>query len=303
MLIKAKNFIANCRNVVVNPIIFYPNCQHSAITYLLCFMKKYFILITALVLGCTTARQQTSNAAASQNLTVDGKLFAALFQQRAAEYKALCFQAFNIAHIRVDEALVQPQSKPLAIVTDIDETVLDNSAYDVKQSLQGKDYEQKSWEEWTGLAKADTVPGALPFLKYASSKGIKIFYLTNRAEAERKGTLANLVRFGFPDAVDENLILKQTVSSKESRRQAIAEKYNVFMLMGDNLADFSALFDKKPADERLKNTYTSAAEFGKRFIVLPNPVYGDWEASVYQYNIKLKAAEKDSVIKSVLKSY
>lgn len=260
--------------------------------------------MAALVWGCTTARQQTSSGTASQNLTADGKLFTALFQQRAAEYKALCLQAFNIAQLRVDEALLQqPQSRPMAIVTDIDETVLDNSAYDVKQSLQGKDYEQKSWEEWTGLAKADTIPGALPFLKYASSKGIRIFYLTNRAEAERKGTLDNLVRFGFPDAVNENLILKQTASSKELRRQAIAEKYNIIMLMGDNLADFSALFDKKPADERTKNTYASAAEFGKRFIVLPNPVYGDWEASVYQYNMKLKAAQKDSVIRSILKSY
>jgi 5'-nucleotidase (lipoprotein e(P4) family) len=277
--------------------------QHLTITYLLCPMKKYIIVITALIFGCSTSRQQTSHAVTPENLTADGKLFAALFQQRAAEYKALCLQAFNIAHLRVDEALLQPQSKPLAIVTDIDETVLDNSAYDVKQSLQGKDYEQKSWEEWTGLAQADTVPGALPFLKYAAFKGIKIFYLTNRAEAERKGTLANLVRFGFPDAVNENLILKQTVSSKESRRQAISEKYTVVMLMGDNLADFSALFDKKPADERVKNTYASAADFGKRFIVLPNPVYGDWEASVYQYNMKLKAAQKDSVIRSVLKSY
>ena len=277
--------------------------QHLTITYLLCPMKKYLIVITALIFGCSTSRQQTNRAVTAQNLTADGKLFAALFQQRAAEYKALCLQAFNIAHLRVDEALLQPQSKPLAIVTDIDETVLDNSAYDVKQSLQGKDYEQKSWEEWTGLAKADTIPGALPFLKYAASKGIRIFYLTNRAEAERKGTLANLVRFGFPDAVNENLILKQTVSSKESRRQAIAEKYTMIMLMGDNLADFSVLFDKKPTDERVKNTYTSAADFGKRFIVLPNPVYGDWEASVYQYNMKLKAAQKDSVIRSVLKSY
>lgn len=266
-------------------------------------MKKYVIFITMLVLGCTTAKQQSGPAISPTNLTAEGKLFTALFQQRAAEYKALCFQAFNIAHIRVDEALLLPQSKPLAIVTDIDETVLDNSPYDVKQSLQGKDYEQKSWEEWTSLSKADTIPGALPFLKYASSKGVKIFYLTNRAEAERKGTLANLVKFGFPDAVNENLILKQTVSSKEARRQKIAETHNIIMLMGDNLADFSALFDKKPADERLKNTYLSATDFGKRFIVLPNPVYGDWEGAVYQYNLKLKAAQKDSVIKSVLKSY
>ena len=266
-------------------------------------MKKIFILITAVALGCSTSRQPSTTSTNSLNLTADGKLFAALFQQRAAEYKALCFQAFNIAHIRVDEALSQPQSKPLAIVTDLDETVLDNSPYDVKQSLVGKDYEQKSWEQWTGLSKADTVPGALPFLKYAASKGIKVFYLTNRAEAERKGTLDNLVRFGFPDATNDHLILKQTISSKESRRQTIAETHKIIMLMGDNLGDFSALFDKKSEDERIKNTYASAAEFGKRFIVLPNPVYGDWENSVYRYNTKLTTAQKDSIIKNVLKSY
>ncbi len=266
-------------------------------------MKKIFILIAAAALGCSTSKQSAVSSSNGLNLTADGKLFTALFQQRAAEYRALCFQAFNIAHLRVDEALEQPQTKPLAIVTDIDETVLDNSAYDVKQSLVGKDYEQKSWEQWTGLSKADTIPGALSFLRYAASKGVKIFYLTNRAEAERKGTLENLVRFGFPDAVNDHLILKQNVSSKESRRQTIAQTHNIMMLMGDNLADFSALFDKKPEDERIKNTYASASEFGKRFIVLPNPVYGDWENSVYQYNNKLTTAQKDSIIKSVLKSY
>ena len=266
-------------------------------------MKKLFILIAAVALGCSTSKQPSITSASSLNLTADGKLFGALFQQRASEYKALCFQAFNIAHLRVDEALSLPHTKPLAIVTDIDETVLDNSAYDVKQSLVGKDYEQKSWEQWTGLSKADTIPGALSFLKYAASKGIKIFYLTNRAETERKGTLENLVRFGFPDADNDHLVLKQTISSKEARRQRIAETHNIMMLMGDNLGDFSVLFDKKPEEERMKNTYASAGEFGKKFIVLPNPVYGDWENSVYQYNTKLTAAQKDSIIKSVLKSY
>lgn len=266
-------------------------------------MKKFLLLSVVLLSGCSASKQQQTKSAETANLTADGKLFAALFQQRAAEYKALCLQAFNIAHVRIDEALLTSKNKPLAIVTDIDETVLDNSPYDVKQSLQGKDYEQKSWEQWTSLAKADTVPGALPFLKYASSKGVRIFYLTNRAEAERSGTLSNLVRFGFPDAVNENLILKQTVSSKEARRQAIAEKYEIVLLMGDNLADFSSLFDKKPEEERNKNLYASASQFGKKFIVLPNPVYGDWEGAAYQYNLKLTPTQKDSLIKSVLKSY
>jgi 5'-nucleotidase (lipoprotein e(P4) family) len=265
-------------------------------------MKKYFVLFVILTAGCGTARQPKATSSA-QNITANGKLLASLFQQRAAEYRALCYQAFNIARVRLDEAFLKPQSKPLAIITDIDETVLDNSPYDVKQSLVGKDYEQSSWEQWTALAKADTIPGAVSFLKYASSKGVRIFYLTNRAETERKGTLANLVQAGFPDAVSEQLILKSAVSSKEPRRQAIAEKYEIVMLMGDNLGDFSSLFDKKSPEERLQNTTLSAAEFGKRFIVLPNPVYGDWELSLYKYNYQLTPAQKDSVIRNVLKSY
>ena len=265
-------------------------------------MKKYFIILTILFVGCTAAKQ-TQVVTSSQNITANGKLLASLFQQHAAEYRALCNQAFNIARLRLDEALTQTHAKPLAIITDIDETVLDNSPYDVKRSLIGKDYEQKSWEEWTALATADTVPGARSFLKYAASKGVRVFYLTNRAEAERKGTLANLVQLDFPDAVTEQLILKGTISSKESRRQTIAEKYEIVMLMGDNLGDFSSLFDKKTSEERLQNTSVSAAEFGKKFIVLPNPVYGDWENSLYKYNYNLTPAQKDSVIKSVLKSY
>jgi 5'-nucleotidase (lipoprotein e(P4) family) len=266
-------------------------------------MKKCFIILIAGIAGCSTAIQPAANSN-PQHITANGKLFTAVFQQRAAEYNALCFQAYNIARVRLDEALAKAtQEKPLAIVTDIDETVLDNSPYDVKQSLVGKDYEQKSWEEWTALAKADTIPGALSFFKYAASKGVRIFYLTNRAEAERQGTLANLAQKGFPDAVHEQLVLKGTVSSKEPRRQAIAAKYEIAMLIGDNLGDFSSLFDKKQPGERNHNAALSASEFGKKYIVLPNPVYGDWENSLYNYRYDLTPVQKDSLLKSVLKSY
>ena len=104
-------------------------------------MKKCILVLLTMLIGCKSA-QQTSTVSSSQNIAANGKLLASLYQQHAAEYRALCYQAYNIARIRLDEALLQPQSKPLAIVTDIDETVLDNSPYDVKQSLVGKDYEQ-----------------------------------------------------------------------------------------------------------------------------------------------------------------
>ena len=267
-------------------------------------MKKFSIAVFFFIAACTTSKQVSqSNSAPPKNIAITGKIFASLYQQKAAEYRALCFQAFNIAKLRVDEDMQTTNSKPRAIITDIDETILDNSAYEVHQTLQGKDYESPSWFEWTTMGTADTVPGASSFLQYAASKGITIFYITNRDEKERAGTLLNLQKFNLPNADNAHLMLRQGVSSKEIRRQQVATTHHVVLLLGDNLADFSSLFDKKPLDERKQNTDDLAETFGKIFIVVPNPVYGDWEYSVYKYNNSLTTAQKDSAIKSLLKGY
>jgi 5'-nucleotidase (lipoprotein e(P4) family) len=272
-------------------------------------MKKlvYIFFLPAVCLGCSSARQTAgpSAAAPAGAITTEGKLWASLYQQRAAEYKALCLQAYNIARLRVDQAVQQPAGRPMAIITDIDETVLDNSPYAVHQALLQKDYDDKTWAEWTSRSEADTLAGAPSFFNYAASRKIEVFYITNRDEKERAGTLKNLQRYGFPYADDAHLILKQTQagSSKESRRQTVAQTHDIVLLLGDNLADFSTLFDKKDQREREQNTLASAADFGKKFIVLPNPVYGDWEGAVYRYNYRLTAAQKDSVIRTMLKNY
>jgi 5'-nucleotidase (lipoprotein e(P4) family) len=264
-------------------------------------MKVYLIVLMALLSACAT-QKPIVNTSGSATIT-NGKLFASFFQQQAAEYKALCFQAYNVAQYRLHAGLAQGGSKPKAIITDIDETVLDNSAYDIHQTLQGKDYEAQSWNEWTSRGEADTVPGAPTFLKYAASNGVRIFYITNRDEKERAGTLANLKKFNLPDADNEHLIMRQSISSKEQRRQEVMKTHDVVLLIGDNLADFSDLFDKKPMEERNETTRRMAKEFGSRFIILPNPVYGDWETALYQYNSRLTLAQKDSILRASVKSY
>ena len=278
---------------------------HSYLRTKIITMKKLLVILLLFIASCTVAPRinvSTTNAGGS-NLVNDGKIYATAYQQRAAEYRALCYQAFNIAHQRVDEIILTKTEKPNAIITDIDETVLDNSAYEAHQTLQGKSYESDTWYEWSGMIKADTVPGGLSFLKYASSKGIEIFYVTNRGERERNFTLKNLQKFNFPNADSAHLFPAQNTSSKEKRRQNIAANHTIVMLMGDNLGDFSSLFDKKNSDERNQNVNAVAAEFGSRFIILPNPVYGDWENSLYNYNYSLTAAQRDSVIKAALHSY
>lgn len=264
-------------------------------------MKKVFIPLIILFCACSSRKTTISSAKSSisqtNSIAADGKIMANIWMQRAAEYKALCFQAYNLAHLRLDQSLTQTSAKPKAIVTDIDETVLDNSPHDMGEALERKDFDPKTWKAWTAKAEADTICGAASFLKYAAAKGVEVFYITNRDEDERTGTLKNLQKFNLPNADNEHLLLKQTVSSKETRRQQVLQNHEIVLFLGDNLSDFSTLFDKKQYDERLQNTQQKAAEFGKRFIVLPNIAYGDWEGALYKYNYQLKPAQKDSTLK------
>lgn len=252
--------------------------------------------------ACATTKK-TANQIANQSIVNEGKVWASLYQQRAAEYKALCFQAYNIAKIRVDEAVKQPGTKPYAVVTDIDETLLDNSPYDAGRAIQNLDYTSPTWKQWTAKAEADTVPGAPSFFKYAASKGGEVFYITNRDEDERGGTLKNLQRYHLPYADNNHLILKNSPSSsKESRRQDVLKNHTIILLCGDNLADFDALYDNHPSEaNRVAVTEKLKEQFGDRYIVIPNPSYGDWESALFNFNHNLSAAQKDSIIKAKIK--
>jgi 5'-nucleotidase (lipoprotein e(P4) family) len=261
------------------------------------------LLLTAFKPSGKTAIAHNKMAIDTNSLANGGKVWSALYQQRAAEYKALCFQAYNIARERIDQAIKKHGKKPYAVVTDIDETLLDNSPYDAARAIQNLDYDAKSWKEWTAKAIADTVPGAPSFFKYAASRGVKIFYITNRDEDERVATLKNLQLYHLPNADDAHLLLKNGVSSKESRRKQILQKYDIVLLCGDNLPDFDALYDNNPSEaNRTAVTEKLRKQFGSRYIVIPNPSYGDFEGALFKFNYKLTPAQKDSVIRSVIKT-
>lgn len=266
---------------------------------------KYSPIVSVLIAGlfassCSTQKQASINA--SSSLVSNGKLWSSLFQQRAAEYKALCFQAYNIARLRLDQRLQDAPLRPLAIVTDIDETVLDNSPNAVHQALQGKDYEPQAWYSWTSKASADTLAGSASFFKYAASRGVEVFYITNRDEKERESTLANLRKFNFPFTDNHHLLLKETSSSKESRRVQVLKSHEIVLLLGDNLSDFSELFDKLSENNREDITRQQSGNFGNKFIVLPNATYGDWENAIFKYNYRLTPAEKENIIRKILKN-
>ncbi|WP_374948278.1 5'-nucleotidase, lipoprotein e(P4) family [Mucilaginibacter sp.] len=269
-------------------------------------MKKSLLaLITgSLFIGAcsTVSKMAVAPKADGPSITNGGKVWASAWQQRSAEYKALCFQAYNLAKIRIDEALKQPADKPLAVVTDIDETVLDNSPYDAMRALNNQDYSPATWKAWTAKAIADTVPGAPSFFKYAASKGVAVFYITNREEDERAATIKNLQKYGMPNADNVHLFLRQSSSSKESRRLQVLQSHKIILLCGDNLPDFDVLYDNHPAEQnRLAVTERLHNEFGNRYIIIPNAAYGDFEGALFNNNNKLTNAQKDSTIRSKVK--
>ena len=96
-------------------------------------------------------------------------------------------------------------------------------------------------------------------------------------------------------------MVKINSSDKEPRRQQILEKYNVLLLCGDNLSDFSNVFYREGKNTK-EQVDALHAQFGKKFIVLPNPMYGDWEKPLYKGE-GLSELEKSKQRLERLKSY
>jgi 5'-nucleotidase (lipoprotein e(P4) family) len=130
-------------------------------------------------------------------------------------------------------------------------------------------------------SSAKAVPGALEFLLYARAKGVEVFYVSNRKEKYFSETLQNLQKLGFPFALGDHLFLRREEKSKKGRRELVERNTSIVMLIGDNLADFSEVFETQNIEERLAITDRFRDKFGTRFIVLPNAIYGDWLDAIY----------------------
>jgi 5'-nucleotidase (lipoprotein e(P4) family) len=221
---------------------------------------------------------------------------AVLWQQSSGERRALSYQTFTLARILLDRDLRMNRRSRMkrAIIVDVDETVLDNSGFQAWMIKNQRPFESSSWTAWCNRAEATAVPGAVEFLRYAKSRGVRVFYITNRKQVEKEGTAANLKKVGFPEVNDQTLLVRTDPksSSKEPRRTSVSSRYRVVLLMGDDLNDFTEVFEtSKTVSTRNDAVERNKAQFGARFIVLPNPMYGHWEDAIYGEG-RLTAAEK-----------
>ena len=263
---------------------------------------KYLLLVLLLGVGFLTV--SLTGSARAQDYTVkdlnEQLVMGTLWIQRSAEVRALSYQAFNVAKLIFELDLQKGASgKKRAVIVDIDDTVLDNSPYQAAMVDDNFGY-PKGWGEWCNAAEAEALPGAVDFLKYVVSKGGDVFYLSNRKVKYKEGTMKNLKALGFPQVTDDRMLLREKTSNKEPRREIVRKEHRIVLLVGDNLNDFDNLFRKKSLDDRAAAVDQVKDQFGSKFIVLPNPMYGDWEGGVYKGNWKLSPAEKSKARKAAL---
>jgi 5'-nucleotidase (lipoprotein e(P4) family) len=241
---------------------------------------RTIVLIMALGIfaGCSTHSNSVNDQAALKHR--EFQVGAYLWQQTSGEYRALTYQAYNIAKEKIERDLLDKHNKRRAVIFDIDETVLDNSAGGAREIIADGPWKESDFANWVALKEAVAIPGALEFTKFLEEKQVEIFYVSNRQKNMIDATYDNLHALGFPVKKENIMMMEEKTPSKEDRRKVIQKKYEIVLLVGDNLTDFHKGFEKTTVAERNALTDKMSSEFGQRYIVLPNPLYGDWERAL-----------------------
>ena len=213
-------------------------------------------------------------------------IMAMAWRQTAAEYRALYHQGFNLARMRIELALAQKKdgSLPLAVISDVDETLLLSNNYWGYLINQRQDFfDDAIWDSWVAENRAVASPGALDFLKFCVANNVEIFYVTNRNQGESTVQLAlnNLTAAGFPSVDRSHLRVLRETSNKELVQQRIREDYDVVVLLGDNLNDFSRRYYSTDLEQRLSLMEEDKARYGRDYIIFPNPTDGHWIRAIF----------------------
>jgi acid phosphatase len=266
--------------------------------------------------GCATAPQHAAPVAqaaapapvapaappAPAGPPADDNLNATLWAQRALEHDLVYRQTYAQAQEQLLKALkdkswdalpkgerkAKAAGLPPAVIVDVDETVLDNSAYQARLIRDGKEFDEFEWDKWCREEKAKALPGALEFARFAAAHGVTMFYLTNRAQHLNGATLDNLKKTGFPVSAKETVFYglgtvvkdcEANGSNKGCRRELIGRSHRVLMMVGDQLSDFLDL-DINTLDGRAAAAQPYLPWFGQRWFALPNATYGSWESAI-----------------------
>ena len=189
---------------------------------------------------------------------------------KSSEYKILCEQTYKNAWDNLSEILNQSNQQS-AIIMDLDETVLDNSKYQIGLTEKGESYNPESWSEWVNLKEAELVPGAKQFIDNVRLTNTTIIFLSNRMAKNELPTIENMKRLNIYDEKDIFLLRIDKPDKKHVRRNEVTSGTGRLEQVGsmEVLAYFGDAFHDFPPESE---NYI----FGQNMFMFPNPMYGKW---------------------------
>ena len=230
-------------------------------------------------LACRTGTPAGAPAALTSPASSPQEPRAIRWARVSAEHRAIYLEVYKAATAQVEREAARRASGSWAVVLDVDETVLDNSEYQLERVGFGDRFDPQTWRAWTARRAAVALPGAATFLRRVNELGGRIAIVTNRDAVECPDTEAVFHAQGLP--YDVMLCRPEGASSdKNPRFEALARgaaglpPVEILAFLGDNIQDFPG------TTQRIRGEGEPAfADFGRRYFVFPNAMYGSWEAN------------------------
>lgn len=244
---------------------------------------------SALAINTAMAQAPTPgpNTTGPRDTGVDNLLIGAVaWKQTAAEYRALYHQGYNVARMHVELALAKRKAgdRPLAVVSDVDDTVLLPLAYWGHMVNRKLDFfDDPIWDAWIPKNQMVLAPGAKEFFDFCKANQVEVFYITSRDQGEKtfEYAMEHLRLAQLPNVDPQHVTVLRESSNKQPRQDEIAKTHDIVVFLGDNLNDFRRKYYSKNVDERLQLMESDRNEYGRRYIVFPNPTDGHWMRAIF----------------------
>jgi 5'-nucleotidase (lipoprotein e(P4) family) len=232
------------------------------------------LMVVAALVWQFTSRRTAPEVPAAPSISTG-----VMWVERSAEWAASSVQAYRLAGAHVESAAQGRAARSWAVILDADETVISNVVYQIERELAGLPFTQDSWTAWVRRREATPMPGSAAFLDRVQALGGVIAIVTNRLGSECADTEAVFRQHQLP--FDAMLCRPDgTPSDKNPRFAAVAAgqfdgapgPLEIVAVLGDNIHDFPGQGQQLRAEGE-----AAFGDFGRRYFVLPNPMYGSWQ--------------------------
>jgi 5'-nucleotidase (lipoprotein e(P4) family) len=223
--------------------------------------------------GCTSHPRATSAPVPALSPAVRNDIH---WFRSSAEYRGIVLEVYRTAAARVTELARGLRVGAWGVILDADETVLDNSLHERRLADRNQGFTETEWTRWVRERAATAIPGAVEFTRQVHQLGGRVAIVTNRADSLCVPTRENLRNVG----IEADIVLCQpgAESDKNPRFQRIQQgtaapgipALDVVEWLGDNIQDFPNL------NQSVRDAPARYADFGLRYFLLPNPMYGSW---------------------------